>query len=506
MNTRTIKTLFPFLILLAFLAYNLEADIENSFPNGAMTRNAQNADLPTARTNLDVYSKEESRVYTDTLATAAALAYHPINGSTTMDFLAQGLQVLNEVLIATTTDAGAFKLQVAGNSLLKGLTWITQDDTVGQQLSVRSSSDPTTYINYGLDTTNKRGLIQGVSGASYIPLILNYAGGFVGIATTTPQATLHVVGDALISGLVNGCTTVASTAYVTGYAAKKAGDAAQDFAVKTLTATVDTNDSIETGKTAPQKTPNDFDTMGVSLELSRPDDGTRIHKIYTYNTAGAASNNLGFYSRTDYSFCTNAIEALRLYENGNASFSGDVRATSFTLGGNLKTGSNWISGDGDNEGIYVDGSGNVGVGTNTIKSGFKLQTVGNICNDSSGDTLSGGLYLFEGATEQAEIRITKGGVNKWYIRSQPSSDDLDFYSGALNNEVLRFTGGGETLIATTTDAGNYKLQVNGNAYVNGTIQGAHVASDTTAGISTVVYLATQTMTFKDGLLVSVTNP
>ena len=44
-----------------------------------------------------------------------------------------------------------------------------------------------------------------------------------------------------------------------------------------------------------------------------------------------------------------------------------------------------------------------------------------------------------------------------------------------------FRAGKEVLIATSTDAGNYKLQVNGNAYVNGTITGTSAwvtASDT----------------------------
>ena len=45
--------------------------------------------------------------------------------------------------------------------------------------------------------------------------------------------------------------------------------------------------------------------------------------------------------------------------------------------GNLNIGSNWLSGDGDNEGITVDASGNVGIGTSTPNLA-RLQTAGTI--------------------------------------------------------------------------------------------------------------------------------
>jgi hypothetical protein len=40
--------------------------------------------------------------------------------------------------------------------------------------------------------------------------------------------------------------------------------------------------------------------------------------------------------------------------------------------GNLLTNGNWISNDGGNEGLYVDTSGNVGIGTTSLSSKFSI--------------------------------------------------------------------------------------------------------------------------------------
>jgi hypothetical protein len=61
----------------------------------------------------------------------------------------------------------------------------------------------------------------------------------------------------------------------------------------------------------------DFSAGGVGWTFTRPDDGSYIHSIYSYNTAGAAKNNFVIQSRNDIVFTyggdhTNAIETMRL--------------------------------------------------------------------------------------------------------------------------------------------------------------------------------------------------
>src|SRR5690606_27798051 len=58
--------------------------------------------------------------------------------------------------------------------------------------------------------------------------------------------------------------------------------------------------------------------------------------------------------------------------SGNLTFSGSFA--------NIALGSNWLSGDGDDEGIFVDGGGNVGIGTSTPNT-FKLEVAGDIGPD-----------------------------------------------------------------------------------------------------------------------------
>ena len=50
----------------------------------------------------------------------------------------------------------------------------------------------------------------------------------------------------------------------------------------------------------------------------------------------------------------------------------------------------------------------------------------------------------------------------------PAADTIGF--SAAGAEAMHVNSAGEVLIATSTDAGDYKLQVNGNAYVNGSIR------------------------------------
>ena len=52
---------------------------------------------------------------------------------------------------------------------------------------------------------------------------------------------------------------------------------------------------------------------------------------------------------------------------------GDFKADgSVAMTGNIELGSNYLSGDGDNEGIFVDSDGNIGVGTTTPSAPFQL--------------------------------------------------------------------------------------------------------------------------------------
>lgn len=102
-----------------------------------------------------------------------------------------------------------------------------------------------------------------------------------------------------------------------------------------------------------------------------------------------------------------------------------MRATAPSMTGNLKLNGNWLSGDGGNEGVYVDGSGNVGVGTSSPAT--QLHTTGSV--------------RFAGLPGRGELRASTTGVlsvasDCVYVRDfgavgDGSTDD----STAINNAI-----------------------------------------------------------------------
>ncbi len=96
---------------------------------------------------------------------------------------------------------------------------------------------------------------------------------------------------------------------------------------------------------------------------------------------------------------------------------------------------------------------------------------------------SGGNVGIGSSNPQEKFVVSNGSslnieINPSYIqsfnRTSATYNDLSFFSstfivntGTSPTERMRITSGGELLINTTSDAGDYKLQVNGNAYAGG---------------------------------------
>lgn len=159
-----------------------------------------------------------------------------------------------------------------------------------------------------------------------------------------------------------------------------------------------------------------------------------------------------------------------------------------------------------NNTIINSGSGKVLIGTTTDAGDYKLQVSGNayvtggaILAASSGNVGIGGTpsYNLDILASQPQMRLNATtGTNYSLYRAQNSGGTLFiglensagsglstgaaysaniYHSGAYpiifhtnSTQRMRITSDGELLIATTTDAGDYKLQVSGNAYVTGT--------------------------------------
>jgi hypothetical protein len=137
----------------------------------------------------------------------------------------------------------------------------------------------------------------------------------------------------------------------------------------------------------------------------------------------------------------------------------------------------------DTERMRITSGGNVGIGTNTTN---RLLTIKN-----SSDGVNG--IAFQNYASTAEVG---------YIRYDQGADFLDivnrsaFAGGGIsfatsNTERMRITTGGNTLIGTTTDAGQ-KLQVNGDTYIFNSSAGLVIES-TTAGAASFIRIESATI-------------
>ncbi|WP_396142007.1 hypothetical protein [Flavobacterium sp.] len=175
---------------------------------------------------------------------------------------------------------------------------------------------------------------------------------------------------------------------------------------------------------------------------------------------------------------------------------------------NILLNGNYLSNDGGNEGIRVDNSGNVGIGTATPTSrlniaggGVKLATgFGNSTNRPSLNTSSIGNYEIRGVGGSPQIdgqddgflRLSAGGGTN--VNTQ-SSIDITGYStiADMNNNIVMRTGGTERL----------RIDPSGNVNITGKLN----IGDPTGNVSTKLVGRVTAGTFLtfDNLRFSVTN-
>jgi hypothetical protein len=99
--------------------------------------------------------------------------------------------------------------------------------------------------------------------------------------------------------------------------------------------------------------------------------------------------------------------------------------------------------------LYVRGDGNIGIGTTTPNTELHIS--------KTGETV--GMRFSADANQQAELVFNKGGVDKWYMLSAASSNDLRFHDGSA--ERVTFEAGGFVGIGTTNPARLLSLNSSG---------------------------------------------
>ncbi|MFY7884751.1 MAG: beta strand repeat-containing protein, partial [Dolichospermum sp.] len=261
------------------------------------------------------------------------------------------------------------------------------------------------------------------------------------INTTTDAGDfkLQVSGNAYVSGSVgigststsNGLLTIAGTA-------PRAINMAATFTGGTSRFGILQNNTINSDVTSSAvNNYSQFATQAAAFTLT-----TASHYTIAGITIGAGSsvtNQIGYRA-------TNITEATNNYGFYGEIASGTGRWNLYMVG----TADNYLAGA---LGIGVTNPGSYNAGGNQLVIGggaFRGLTIAG--------TTEGNIYFADGTTGTETYRGSVG--------YNHTSDYLFFYSAA--NERMRITSSGELLINTTTDAGDYKLQVNGNVLFGNT--------------------------------------
>jgi len=237
-------------------------------------------------------------------------------------------------------------------------------------------------------------------------------------------------------------------------------------------------------------------TAGVTSTGAGTDDGTLIFRTSSNAVAGDRLTISSTGAATFSSSVTAASEFQALNAYGFKSYIGSsatgnniVFTASYYVGwdgiyqssGSTNDFGIWTNGGTNTQAKFViKNGGNVGIGTSSPN---RLLSLGSSFGASAGLSSSIKLAVFDNGTSGDTYGL---GVSSNMLEIQ-SAENIGFYNGTgtTRTERMRITSGGELLINTTSDAGDYKLQVNGNIYTAG--GGDLVLSPAVSGSNVILY-------------------
>jgi hypothetical protein len=254
--------------------------------------------------------------------------------------------------------------------------------------------------------------------------------GNIGIGTSTPSQRLSIAGSLRLTGALYDSLNSAGS---NGYVLQSTATGQRWVATSTLGFTSNTS----------------FDTSAELAAIVGDETGSgRL----VFSNAPAFSGTATFSSLT---------------ATGTATFATTTQSGRLTLSGaaaNIALGSNWLSGDGGDEGVFVDGSGNVGIGTTTPSR--LLDVNGNIGINSDGIiselnalyvTGNRAMFGYDGVNNNAVVQGSTAKGIEFNVNSAA------FGSGT----VMVINSSGNIGMGTTTPA--QKLSVVGNLRLTGAL-------------------------------------
>ena len=327
-----------------------------------------------------------------------------------------------------------------------------------------------------------------------------HTNGNVGIGTTSPGYPLEVTGDAYVTSNLGagiapnalygiyGYNALTNTSGVSGGYLYGVHASTSSGTYYTFGSQIQGRDTISSGQT------NSGYVMAANIAGYAAGPGT-ISAVYgaridagTITTAGTVTTAYGAYVR------------LLNQASGTITNSYGVRIMSSVYSGTMTNVYGLYLEDlgGTNVwGVYQAGAsddnyfaGNVGIGTTAPDQ--PLTIAGSLGgNGLHLDSSSGaGVHIDRGGTTNASGVLWKtAGVADWYLGSYSGAGTSDLFlragsGGWSGTDVMAFTTGGNVGIGTTAP-GTYKLYVNGNTYIAGTLNvTGTVTAPTFSGIAT----------------------
>jgi hypothetical protein len=361
----------------------------------------------------------------------------------------------NSAFVFNTNDTERMRITSAGNVGI-GTTSPSNKLTVnGTNIGIDIQNSGTTYFRTELDGGNTTYL--STIGAYDMILRTNStekmritSGGNVGIGTSSPTQALDVLGIINIGRNQN--------AFVTNFNINSGSTPISAFQINTdqpnlIAALVSRNSYALTFGTS--DTERMRITSGGEVLVGSTSSGLSSSGRGVIEINGTSESILGLK--------VNNVVKTYLYQSGdNVEFNN-------TANGYLALKTN------ASERMRITSGGNVGIGVSSPNT--QLQINGTPSNDWGNLTLfdtrsqaadRGGMISFGGykSTTSTEALFAQIKGNKENGTSGNEAGYLAFFTN--NNttyaERMRITSGGELLINTTSDAGDYKLQVNGNVY------------------------------------------
>jgi hypothetical protein len=381
---------------------------------------------------LDVYDNSASNVSIKVGNTSGALQLLQGNGAAYL------YTATNQPLIFSNNNSEKMRLDASGNlgigtssptSKLQSNNASTYNSSTPSGAIVASNlSNGNAIIDIGVDATYL-GYIQSrnLTNTTSYNLLLNPLAGNVGIGTTSPSNKLTVNGTNIGIDIQNSGTTYFRTELDGGNTTYLSTIGAYDMILRTNSTEkmrITSGGNVGIGTSSPTQA---LDVLGI-INIGRNQNAF----VTNFNINSGSTPISAFQINTDQ---PNLIAAL-------------VSRNSYAL----------TFGTSDTERMRITSGGEVLVGST-----------------SSGLSSSGRGVIEINGTSESILGLKVNNVVKTYLYQ--SGDNVEFNNTANGylalktnaSERMRITNGGELLINTTTDAGDYKLQVNGNVYAAGTL-------------------------------------